>query len=544
MGGLLSKKKRDSGKNVKMKAGKNNPRNVGSTMSLNEDSIGVSATPNPYIKNNTARQQNRKISDPGLSSGSATTVIRPVPPTPSKPKLPVVKAMYDYTARYQDDMSFQKGDRMEIVSKGDNDNWWLVRKIGTKEEAYVPSNYIVVDDNSIETQEWWFGSDRREANKQLMLPGNPIGTFLIRNSKEKNAYALSFLDRDEKDDFVIRHYLIRKMDNGGCYIQTRKTFTDLFELVAFYSGENSGLRRCLTQPCPKQALAVPFKDLEVKRTDIVIGERLGAGNFGEVHAGTFRNVVDVAVKSLKQGAMTNQQFLEEAEFMHRLRHPKLVQLMGVCTQGLPLWIITERMAHGALIDYLRKDMGKAIQFPTIIDMAAQISDGMSYLETQNFIHRDLRAANILVAENFVVKVADFGLARMLDGIYVGEDDVYSGNEHTKFPIKWTAPEAATEYKFSIKSDVWSFGILLYELVTYGRIPYPDMDNSTTIGRVIKGYRMLKPMGENICCPEELYEIMLQCWEAKPEKRPTFEHLKTVFEDFQVSTERSYTQDDA
>ena len=195
------------------------------------------------------------------------------------------------------------------------------------------------------------------------------------------------------------------------------------------------------------------------------------------------------MKTLKPGTMSIEAFLEEAKIMHRLRHPKLVQLMGVCTQGEPMYIITELMVNGALLDYLRSERAN-IPFKTLVDMAAQvrqlrfcrfvlfynlkicfvlllqIADGMAYLENQNFIHRDVRAANMLVGNNNVVKVADFGLARVV------EDDEYTAHAETKFPIKWTAPEAAFDRHFSTKSDVWSFGVLLYEMITYGRVPYP------------------------------------------------------------------------
>ena len=167
--------------------------------------------------------------------------------------------------------------------------------------------------------------------------------------------------------------------------------------------------------------------------------------------------------------MDPRDFLAEAQIMKKLRHPKLIQLYAVCTLEEPIYIITELMKHGSLLEFLQ-GKGRTLKMPALIDMSAQIAAGMAYLEGQNYIHRDLAARNVLVGENNIVKIADFGLARLI------KEDEYEARVGARFPIKWTAPEAANYSKFSIKSDVWSFGILLTELVTYGRIPYPGINN--------------------------------------------------------------------
>ena len=149
--------------------------------------------------------------------------------------------------------------------------------------------------------------------------------------------------------------------------------------------------------------------------------------------------------------------------------------------------------------------GRNLKLPQLIDMSAQIAAGMAYLESQNYIHRDLAARNVLVGDNNIVKIADFGLARLI------KEDEYEARVGARFPIKWTAPEAANYSRFSIKSDVWSFGILLTELVTYGRLPYPGMTNAEVLSQVEHGYRM--PMPPN--CNPALYEIMLECWHKDP-----------------------------
>jgi len=348
---------------------------------------------------------------------------------------------------------------------------------------------------------------------------------------------LSIRDYDTvKKEHVVKHYRVRQMDHGGCFISPKRTFSNVVELVEHYKVQSDGLCSRLIKNCPKEPEPIPFKQIEVDRKEISFERKLDQGHFGDVWAGRWRNNVDVAIKTLKPGAMTAQAFLEEAKIMHKMRHRKLVQLMGVCTLEFPIFIITELMVNGSLLNYLRKDEACTIKLPTLVDFAAQIADGMAYLEQKLFIHRDLRAANILVGLNNNVKVADFGLSRITES-----DDIYLAHEATKFPIKWTAPEAAFERKFSIKSDVWSFGILLYELVTFGRIPYPGMSGPEALKRIEQGYRMPIPVTDRLTCPESLYEMMMKCWDHNSERRPTFAFLYSFFDDYFISTEPNYRE---
>ncbi|XP_017774543.1 PREDICTED: proto-oncogene tyrosine-protein kinase Src-like [Nicrophorus vespilloides] len=383
-------------------------------------------------------------------------------------------------------------------------------------------------------QPWYFRKIKRiEAEKKLLLPENEHGAFLIRDSESRhNDYSLSVRDGD-----TVKHYRIRQLDEGGFFIARRTTFRTLQELVEHYSKDADGLCVNLCKPCVQvekpqpEGLSHRTRDQwEIDRSSLKFQRKLGQGQFGEVWEGQWNNTTPVAIKTLKTGTMDAKDFLAEAQIMKKLRHPKLIQLYAVCTMEEPIYIITELMKNGSLLEFLQ-GKGKGLKLPQLIDMAAQIASGMAYLESQNYIHRDLAARNVLVNDSNVVKIADFGLARLI------KEDEYEARVGARFPIKWTAPEAANYSKFSIKSDVWSFGILLTELVTYGRIPYPGMTNAEVLHQVEHGYRMPAPPN----CPSPLYEIMIECWHRDPLKRPTFETLQWKLEDFFTMDNSEYKE---
>uniref|UniRef100_A0A4W3HZD9 Tyrosine-protein kinase n=1 Tax=Callorhinchus milii TaxID=7868 RepID=A0A4W3HZD9_CALMI len=386
-------------------------------------------------------------------------------------------------------------------------------------------------ENEFLKAEWFFREiSRKNAERQLLASGNKSGTFLIRESEtSKGAFSLSVKDCDSKHGDIVKHYKIRSLDRGGYYITPRATFINLKQLVQYYSKNSDGLCQRLTRPCPTAMPQKPWwpDEWEIPRESLKLTKKLGAGQFGEVWMGIYKNDTKVAVKTLKEGSMSPEAFLAEANIMKTLRHDKLVQLYAVVTKE-PIYIVAEYMMKGSLLDFLKTDEGLKVQLPKLIDMSAQIAEGMAYIEQKNYIHRDLRAANILVSEALDCKIADFGLARVID-------NEYTAREGAKFPIKWTAPEAINYGTFTIKSDVWSFGILLTEIVTYGRIPYPGMSNPEVIRNLDRDYRM--PCPDN--CPEELYDIMDICWKKGPEERPTFEYLQAFLEDFYISTEGQY-----
>lgn len=267
---------------------------------------------------------------------------------------------------------------------------------------------------------------------------------------------------------------------------------------------------------PNQAVRDFAKEIEV--SNIRIERVIGAGEFGEVCSGRLRlpskREIQVAIKSLKAGYSEHQRrdFLSEASIMGQFDHPNIIRLEGVVTRCKPVMIVTEYMENGSLDTFLKKHDG---QFTVIqlLGMLRGIAAGMQYLSEMNYVHRDLAARNILVNGNLVCKVSDFGLSRVL------EDDPEAAytTRGGKIPIRWTAPEAITYRKFTSASDVWSYGIVMWEVISYGERPYWEMSNQDVIKAVDEGYRLPAPMD----CPVVLHQLMLDCWEKNRSDRPKF-----------------------
>ncbi|XP_061696045.1 ephrin type-A receptor 4-like isoform X2 [Syngnathoides biaculeatus] len=284
---------------------------------------------------------------------------------------------------------------------------------------------------------------------------------------------------------------------------------------------------------PDQAIHEFAKEIDV--SCIHIERVIGMGEFGEVCSGRLRvqgkREVYVAIKSLKAGYTDKQRrdFLSEASIMGQFDHPNIIRLEGVVTRCKPLMIITEYMENGSLDAFLRKHDG---QFTVIqlVGMLRGIASGMKYLSDMSYVHRDLAARNILVNSNLVCKVSDFGLSRVLEDDPEAE---YTTSEALgtylspggKIPIRWTAPEAIAYRKFTTASDVWSYGIVMWEVISYGERPYWDMNNQDVIKAIEEGYRLPAPMD----CPVVLHQLMLDCWEQDRAERPTFGQILNMLD---------------
>lgn len=258
---------------------------------------------------------------------------------------------------------------------------------------------------------------------------------------------------------------------------------------------------------------------ELSNDDVDLISKIGRGNFGDVYRAKLKSSKNtlVAVKTCRMTLPEEQKrkFLQEGRILKQYDHPNIVKLIGICVQKQPIMIVMELVSGGSLLMFLRKSAATLTQ-KQLMAMCRDAAAGMRYLESKNCIHRDLAARNCLIGTDNIVKISDFGMSRE------EEEYIVSGGMK-QIPIKWTAPEALNFGKYTTLCDVWSYGILVWEIFSRGDTPYSGMSNSRARENIDEGYRM--PAPDNT--PPEMYRLMLKCWSYEAENRPHFDEIFTV-----------------
>ncbi|CAI9720293.1 tyrosine-protein kinase CSK isoform X3 [Octopus vulgaris] len=354
-------------------------------------------------------------------------------------------------------------------------------------------------------KDWrWFHGNITRQEAEGILKENIDGSFLIRESKTNiGEYSLSVYHQSE-----IIHYHIQ-FKNKQISLDAKNYFKNLYKLIEYYNCVLH-LNICLTHPvCDTNSLRSNLKDLGcILNSDAIeLKDFLDKGEFSEVYEACY-NSKPVAVKKLVNMEYTDQ-FVQEANVMTTLNHRNVLQLIGVVLDK-DVYLVLEYMDEGNLANYLRSRGRDSITEEWQLNSSFDICVGMEYLEGKHLVHCDLAARNILLSNCGKVKISDFGLSNHTGAL----------DKRIKFPIKWAAPEAIVDRVFTCKCDVWSFGVLLWEIFSFGKIPYPGVPASDIKDFIEEGNRMDIPDE----CPSSLRSIILVTWKLNPADRPTFKKL--------------------
>uniref|UniRef100_A0A667YEN4 Tyrosine-protein kinase n=1 Tax=Myripristis murdjan TaxID=586833 RepID=A0A667YEN4_9TELE len=415
----------------------------------------------------------------------------------------VVVALYDFPGTEPHDLSLVTGGEYVILEKSDV-NWYKARN-QYGEEGYIPSNYVT----------------EKKLGNLAQFTRSFKGGFIVRDSSTPGTYTVSLYTKSVAGEGgpAIKHYHIKETQSSPkqFYLAEKHLFSSIPELIDYHKHNAAGLVARLRYPVGKQdnpsTAGFSYEKWEINPSELTFMKELGSGQFGLVRLGKWRAQHKVAIKAIREGAMHEEDFIEEAKVMMRLSHPKLVQLYGVCSQQRPIYIVVEFMELGCLLNVLRQRRG-GFTLGSLLSVCLDVSEGMEHLERNGFIHRDLAARNCLVNGALVVKVSDFGMAR-----YV-LDDQYTSSSGAKFPVKWSPPEVFNFCRYSSKSDVWSYGVLMWEVFTEGRMPFEHNQNHEVVSLVTQGHRLFRPK----LAPHATYELMQLCWQERPEERPSFSQI--------------------
>ncbi|KAK3582886.1 hypothetical protein CHS0354_009692 [Potamilus streckersoni] len=382
-------------------------------------------------------------------------------------------------------------------------------------------------DVDLSRYDWYYHDLSDEMCETKLYREAQDGFFMIRNPGGQGNYILSVYNKDQK---IVKHYPIRRLKDGAFYLSKGFKFSSIPALVSYHKEKAGVVATRLKHPpvknkrtpTPSQAL-VHVKEKkkeepqrwEYSREEVELQDRLGAGNFGVVYRAKLKGQF-VAIKSLKN-AIQDDSFLEDIKTLINHTHKNLVQVYGMVAEEKQCMIVTELMAKGSLLLYVRKHKQTLIRnASTMLEMCQQICTGMVFLEEQKIVHRNLAARNCLVGEHMTIKVGDSGISR-----YIIDDNLQIHSLGNEFPLRWSSPEILSFSQFSNKSDVWAFGVVMWEIFSGGTVPYKNKTlDEVAVYVCIENKRLKKPR----ICPDKVFNLMSASWQQHTARRPTFEEI--------------------
>lgn len=447
--------------------------------------------------------------------------------------------------------------------------------------SQAPCLERIIATTAHEKMSWHHGKiSRQEGERRLYSGSQPDGKFLIRDREEAGTFALSIMYGK-----TVYHYQILENKSGKYSMPEGTKFDTIWQLVEYLKLKPDGLVTCLGEACsngmatekapnlPTTRRAVPngytsppravtsksdsdvpsdrdllpmdfdgfnpyhnpneLKKFNIKRSKLILDEvELGSGNFGSVKKGVLRTdkgQIDVAVKVLKSDneKLVKDEMMREAEIMYQLSNPYIVRMLGLC-EAESLMLVMEMASAGPLNKFLSSKRD-SVTVENIVNLMHQVSVGMKYLEEKNFVHRDLAARNVLLVNPQYAKISDFGLSKALNA----DESYYKARSAGKWPLKWYAPESISHRKFSSKSDVWSFGVTMWEAFSYGGKPYKKLKGQEVLEYIKSGSRLDCPVD----CPERMYNLMMECWTYEHTNRPDFKKVEESMRSFHFSVSK-------